>query len=391
MKPKRKLLVPVLFFLLAGAFFWTINRAEAIPLQWFAQTPIVYLPAVYHPSPTFTPSPTVTRTPGTQVTPSPTPTRRVTLPSGMILVDHSDLALFEQIPDQYLTAARELRMIFLDRSVGDNISSGLNCLDSANNWVDSPIICRRDYYQITGSTWLSRPFDATDFNNGTVPPSIRFDPDTVKYNRSNWTYVYYQEANWEDLVAHFLTDIVPGNLATNDVLTFEFSYLSISGQTDIASPTSGFFVDQPHNGYYPNRERWDISDIEAFRAQNPNKIFFLWTTSLARSVGTQTGTDFNNQIRQYAIQNNIPLLDIADILSHDPNGNPCYDNRDGVEYCSATGNCENHADDGQNYPAICQHYTTETDGGHLGSVSGGQIRTAKALWVLMAQLAGWRP
>src|SRR5690606_2543925 len=63
-----------------------------------------------------------------------------------------------------------------------------------------------------------------------------------------------------------------------------------------------------------------------------------------------------------------------------------YDHRDGVTY-----NSENNPDDGINIPAICQHYTSETEGGHLGSVSAGKIRVAKAIWVLMAQLAGWNP
>ncbi|MBE0411782.1 MAG: hypothetical protein IBX69_18800 [Anaerolineales bacterium] len=53
------------------------------------------------------------------------------------------------------------------------------------------------------------------------------------------------------------------------------------------------------------------------------------------------------------------------------------------------GNCEDYPDDGLDLPAICQDYTTEVDGGHLGSVSGGKIRVAKAFWVLMAQIAGW--
>ena len=38
-----------------------------------------------------------------------------------------------------------------------------------------------------------------------------------------------------------------------------------------------------------------------------------------------------------------------------------------------------------------EHYTTELDGGHLGSVSGGKIRAAKAFWIVMARLAGWTP
>jgi hypothetical protein len=81
---------------------------------------------------------------------------------------------------------------------------------------------------------------------------------------------------------------------------------------------------------------------------------------------------------------------VADILSHDPSGAPCYDNRDGV-YFSNGNQSENYPNDGINRLAICPHYTTELDGGHLGSVSTGKIRVAKAFWVLMAQIAGWRP
>jgi hypothetical protein len=75
---------------------------------------------------------------------------------------------------------------------------------------------------------------------------------------------------------------------------------------------------------------------------------------------------------------------VADLESHDPWGNPCHDNRDGIAYDD-----ENEPDDGLQTPAICQHYTGETQGGHLGSV--GKIRLAKAYWIVMAYMAGWRP
>jgi hypothetical protein len=95
-------------------------------------------------------------------------------------------------------------------------------------------------------------------------------------------------------------------------------------------------------------------------------------------------------MRQYARDNNKFLLDVADIESHDPWGNPCYDNRDGVPY--SVGNAsENYPDDGINSLAICQHYTRESDGGHLGNPDVGKIRIAKAFWVLMARIAGWNP
>jgi hypothetical protein len=52
---------------------------------------------------------------------------------------------------------------------------------------------------------------------------------------------------------------------------------------------------------------------------------------------------------------------------------------------------EDYPDDGLELPAICQHYTTEVDGGHLGDVAVGKIRVAKAFWMLMARSAGWSP
>jgi hypothetical protein len=147
-------------------------------------------------------------------------------------------------------------------------------------------------------------------------------------------------------------------------------------------------VDLPREGTYGNRLRWDISDFEALEAQYPEAIFFHWTTSLARSVGSAESDAFNDQMRAYALANGKILFDVADILSHDEQGQPCYDNRDGVEYCN-NNRCENYPDDGLDLLAICQDYTTETDGGHLGSVSGGRLRVAKAFWVLMARIAGW--
>jgi hypothetical protein len=95
-------------------------------------------------------------------------------------------------------------------------------------------------------------------------------------------------------------------------------------------------------------------------------------------------------MREYVRANNKYLLDVADIESHDPWGNPCFDNRDGVAY-SAGGASENYPNDGVNLPALCQHYTREADGGHLGNPDVGKIRLAKAFWILMARVAGWNP
>jgi hypothetical protein len=269
-------------------------------------------------------------------------------------------------------------MMFSDRSVGSNIDNYLNCL-TASSWAQSPASCRQDYYN---SNWNFRVFDQSDLDSGIVPLRIQFSPDPVKYNRSNWTFEFRQ-GTWSDLTEGFIHSLAPAYLNSKDVLTYQFSYLNVDQSSDITSPTVGFFVN--------SSSRYDINDLEAFIAQHPDKIFIFWTTSLARSIGTQVATDFNNQMRQYASEHDVILFDVADIESHTDRGLPCYDNRDGVQYCSQTGQCENNPNDGRSYPAICQDYTSETEGGHLGSVSAGGVRLAKAFWVLMARISGWNP
>jgi hypothetical protein len=338
---------------------------------------VLYLPlTIKEPYATSTPSPT--QPPGPTVTPTPTST--LVPPDDMIWVDSRSVALFDHIPELYLSSARNLPMLFSDRSVGQNISEGLNCL-TATSWSAAPAHCRRDY---TDTNWNWKTFTQTDLDQGLVPDEILFMPDPTRYSRSNWTFEF-RMGTWYELTQDFVQNLAPAYINSKDVLSYQFSYLNVGGgePIDIIDPQVGYFSHNP--------ALFTIHDLEAYMAQHSNKVFIFWTTSLARGIGTQTSTDFNNMMRQYALDHSKILFDVADILSHRPDGTPCFDNRDGIEYCSMSGQCENYPDDGLDLPAICQEYTTETDGGHLGSVSPGKIRVAKAFWVLMAQIAGWEP
>jgi hypothetical protein len=368
-----------LFFLLFLAVF-ALLRANHHPGIGLAHNPqllvdegTLFLPLAIR-EPYTTPIPT--QTPGPSATPSPTSTFEP--PDGLIWVDSRSVALFDHIPEQYLTAASNTRMLFSDRSVGQNISEGLDCL-TATSWSTTLASCRRDY---TDTVWNWKTFTQTDLDQGLVPDEILFIPDPVRYNRSNWTYEF-RMGTWYALTEDFILNMAPSYISSKDVLSYQFSYLNVGGgePIDIIDSQVGYFSNNP--------ALYTVQDLESYIAQHLDKVFIFWTTSLARGIGTQTSTDFNNMMRQYAIDHSKILFDVADILSHRPDGTPCYDNRDGVEYCSMSGQCENYPDDGLDLPAICQEYTTETDGGHLGSVSAGKIRVAKAFWVLMAQIAGW--
>jgi hypothetical protein len=306
-------------------------------------------PTATLPPPTETPEPTATLPPPTE-TPEPT-----SAPALNRVVDHTTVGLFDQIPADYLTAAAGLRMAFMNRSVGANISSGLDCLSSAA-WATSPQFCRVAYADSSMTT--SRTYLGRDLPN--VPAEILFTPGL---SRANWTYDLLYQGTWEDITRDFINIKYP-LYAAYDVVGFQFSYLNVIANANIDER----FFNRSYTG-------WNIVDLEALIDAHPETTFLLWTTSLSREIGTPDATSLNQQFRDYmnsefALTHDVWLIDIADIESHDLNGNPC----------GLNGN-----------PIICRDYTTETQGGHLGSISAGMLRTAEAVWVTMALIAGWQP
>ena len=286
----------------------------------------------------------------------------LSLTRAQITVNRYSVALFDSIPEQYKSAASNLRMMFMNRSVGANIYDGITCLSYPHS--SAPNHCKR--YEHGGT------------------PSFPVDPSEVYWNGtwdcSNWSYQFWPAGcdNWNQKVACFI-DYVEQRIDSFDVVGFQFSYLEVADGSSIAHPVNGFFG---------SGTAGTANHYMQFQNNHPDKKVIWFSSSLARAIGTTESEAFNDQLRQYAAANQIVLFDVADILSHTPWDSPCYDNRDGVPY-SFGNNSENHPDDGLDIPAICQEYTTETEGGHLGSVSAGKIRVAKAFWVLMARIAGW--
>ncbi len=274
-----------------------------------------------------------------------------------IIVNHHSVQDFDRIPAHYKALAENTRLYFMDRSVGANISQSLDCL--ASDWSSARSYCKRYEHR---------------------EPKYAVDPQEVHWNgvwdRSKWIYETWPSGCSED-VDCFIRTIEP-RLDSFDVLGCQFSYLAVTPGSKITDPQTGFFG--------TNISKNHATTLDAFEQKYPNKKVIWWTTSLARGIGTPESRDFNQQMREYAIAHQKILFDVADILSHTPDGTECYDNRDGIEYLT-----ENNPDDGLDLPAICPQYTTETEGGHLGSISAGGIRVSKAFWVLVALINGWNP
>jgi hypothetical protein len=238
-----------------------------------------------------------------------------------IIVDHNSISLLDQIPNDYIAAASKISLMVRGASVEDNINNGLDCL-----WGNFP----------------------------TRRPAHCFDTHNLKFDRSNWSFQFRGNPGWIDKVTDFITS-TEQQIQDFDAFSFSFGY-----------------VDGQDTGFYPkisdqdNFQQFYISKLEALESAHPDKIFILWTMSLAR-VGFDNTQKFNSMIRSYAIENRKILLDIADIEAHDPQGREITDE--------------------QNRQIIYQGYTDEKQSGHLNR--DGQERMAKAIWVLMAMLAGW--
>lgn len=315
-----------------------------------------------------------------------------------IVVDHTSLPLFDQIPEQYLEAARNLRFLFMDRSVGVNTHEALDCL-TASSYGQSAPSCRRDFQFVNGA-WQLTLRDQASYDAGQVPAYIRFTPSPTRYNRSRWRFYWFAET-WDRMTSDFVSGLhnlsipalvhptgesVSVNPLDFDVISFQFSYLNVENGSTILD----FFSRRP--GSYDDAHDLEREIGEHLTSATPRRVFVYFTSSLARSIGTQVSADFNARMRQWCRETNCILFDFADIESHDMAGRPCYDDRDGVPYTHPNNPdlSENFPDDGLDIPAICQEKTTEVVQGHL-STAQGRISIAKGLWVLLARIAGWNP
>jgi hypothetical protein len=253
-----------------------------------------------------------------------------------IVVDHRAIADFDRIPDAFVAAAARLSFLLRSASIGANIDQGLSCLMN-----EFPGRRRRPNFCDRGVP------------RGEVVYGARYD-------RSRWTFEIRGNPGWWDKVRDFVTRvdrIAPAERI--DVVAFNFNYGDGLPGSAIADQ---FFAEDP------DERLRNVLGVEGVEQAHPDKTVVWWTMALPRRSSKEMQT-FNARLRDYARARGKVLFDLADIESHRPDGSPCVDSR------------------GQGLDAVCQDYTAERVAGHLNGL--GIQRVAKALWVLMARLAGW--
>jgi len=120
-----------------------------------------------------------------------------------------------------------------------------------------------------------------------------------------------------------------------------------------------------------------IDSIEVLEARFP-QVQFVYMTGHTDGTGEASGDNLrasNNQLREYCIANGKVLYDFEDIESWDPDGNYYVNTSDDCAWCTQWCN---------NYPEEC---LTCAECAH--SHCFNCYLKGKALWWMMARLAGW--
>lgn len=287
-------------------------------------TPITTTPTTPEPTSSTTPTtpePTSSTTPTTPeptpTTPEPTPTDPTPI-SDAIVADHYGIDEFETIPSDAITTAAGLDTLFKHQSTGQYIYiDGLLCLTGERGGEDCAV-------------YINGPYDV-----------------------SNWNWSVWDEpmANG-DLKTDQWVDVVNAQQQNYSILGMKFCYVDAWNL---------------HFDYYRDA-------MEQLEQAYPDKTF-IWSTAalIAESVVSQPGgieiaadlQAFNQQLRDYALANNKILFDLAEMESHDLDGNACI---------------------AEGYEALCQEYYRD-GGGHPNVLAS--IRIAKGYWWLMARIGGW--
>lgn len=265
-------------------------------------------------------------------------------PSGSLVVDHRAVQEFARIPDEWLDAARALRIHYAHTSHGSQILSGMAQLQ------------RRD----ARFAYAVRRDGTEGLPPAQTPPVLRIYDGNPPVADSYITPELY----WNSDAAFASTRAVA------ETGHYDASMWSWCGQQ---SSNDDATVDRY------------LARMTALQAEFPAMRFVLFTghTDGTNTPDTPKTLKYNNaRVRAYAAAHDMVVYDFEDIESWSPDGAtqyPTTGNPDGAcNWCQSW--CDAH-------PADCADLA-EMDGcAHTHKLNC--VLKAKAYWWMMARLAGW--
>jgi len=272
---------------------------------------------------------------------------------GQIIIDHTSVAQFESIPDQYLDAARNLTVHYGHTSHGSQIIAGLY-------WIETYIDPVK--YKV----------DLSARNSSRTPVLPNVSNSLLMWEEGLWPATTDSRLGyWEGSAAWNQTQVII-NSGMFDVTGWSW-----------CGEVSG-------NG-------WDyiVSYLNALSNFNLGnvKLFYMTGHHVApgppthQQIAWQRLHDNNQMIKDHVIATGGVLFDFADIEDHDPEGN-YYAYEDGTGLW-----CQDYVD---NHPGEYPNLPPRSESGCgvicVTSAHAHGLFTAlkaKAFWVMLAKIAGW--
>ncbi|MFH1760470.1 MAG: T9SS type A sorting domain-containing protein [bacterium] len=265
-----------------------------------------------------------------------------------LIIDHTSVDLFDQIPDQYLEAAAQLSTHYHTTSHGTQILAGLKYIKEE---LDAK------YRAVWRTTYQSFPTPASALPSQTNPASHRIGTTCV----NPLADMYWHTA---DGSAHIREYAASG--------LYNFSMFHWCGELCVST-------DLTANGYL---EAY-VDTLDQFE-NDYTDMRFIYTTSHLDGNSYSKVLLNNQYIRDYCINNDKVLLDLGDIEEYDSDGNYIGNTSANCGWCQSY--CEDNYSDCNNLPYACESgvdYCCAHAHGYNCYIK------ARAYWVMMAKLAGW--
>lgn len=307
--------------------------------------------------------------------------------TNQIIADHTVVDKFDDIPAEYINEVKKMWLVYAGESHSEAIRTGLALLESAFpayavNVVESgtPDAYTTTNLRVSRGTW-------GDLNNS-----------------SGWIYDYGEEDWWTNATAIARTKAGISYCNSNNLIIGAIGFgwcWDAQGLTPTPStdPVYGVHWYGSSKGGPSGDKYWGIDDGDFSLTSNPvnmdtylsatqGYIDYCKTNNIPTKVFFTTGPvdDYSDyfgletmyqatlkyqHIRNYVLADPGRILfDYADILCYDDNGTPT----------TATWN-------GHAFPYITNANLGDESIGHIGST--GAIRLAKAMWWMLARMAGW--